>query len=242
MVLAVSLDQTRRVHMSGCPRSLQAMPLFAELTAQELEGLCEILEERTFEKNQVIDREDEPWEGLYVIRSGRAKLSKGSMGRDLTVTILEPGEPLNITPLFEGGSNVFTTQALGAVSTYYLSEPDARAFVSDHPPVQKALLHALNRRIRLLVTLASELSFTRVSARLASWLLKESEDRGIRTGRGIEIKRDLRLRELASLLGTVRRVLSRSLAELQQDGAIEVASDHIIIVDQERLRARVQGC
>lgn len=227
--------------MGDCLRSLQAIPLFAELTAQELEGLCELLEERTFDKNQVINREDGPWEGLYVIRSGKVKLSKRSMGRELTVTILEFGEPLTFVPLFEGGTNVFTTQALGRVTTYYLSETDARSFVLDHPPVQKVLLRTLNRRIRHLASLATELSFTGVSARLASWMLEQSRDRGIRTGRGIGIKRDVSLKELGSLMGTVGRVLSRSLAELRQEGVIEVTSDQIVILDQERLKAIAQG-
>lgn len=221
--------------------SLQAIPLFAELGAPELERLDRLIEERTFERNQVINQEDRSWEGLYVVKSGKVKLSKKSMGRELTVAILESGEPLNISPLFEGGPNVFTAQALGRVSTYYLAEREVRAFVSDHPPVQKALLRALNRRIRQLASLATELSFTGVSARLASWLLEQSRAKGIRTGRGIGIKRDLSLREMGSLLGTVGRVLSRSLAELRRDGIVAVTPDEIIILDQERLKAAALG-
>lgn len=226
-------------------RSLQAVPLFAELTTPELERLSQLIEEKTFEKNQVINREGAPWEGLYIVKSGKVKLSnkagEGSAGRELTIAILESGAPLNFSPLFEGGSNVFTTQALGRVTAYYLAENDARQFVSDHPSVQKALLSALNMRLRQLVSLASEVSFTRVNARLASWILEQSRTKGIRTGRGIGINRDLSLREMGSLMGTVGRVLSRSLAEMRHDGVIEVIPDQIVILDQERLRAIAQG-
>lgn len=235
----------RKVLMGDSIRSLKAIPLFAELTVPELERLSRLIEERTFEKNQVINQEDGPWEGLYIVKSGKVKVSKKAskkaIGRELIVTILEAGEPLNIAPLFEGGENVFTTQALGRVSVYYLSETNARAFVSDHPTVQKALLRALNMRVRQLASLASEVSFTGVNARLASWMLEQSRAKGIRTGRGIGIKRDLSLRELGSLMGTVGRVLSRSLAELRQDGVIEVTPDQIVILDQERLKAIAQG-
>lgn len=231
--------------MSELLRSLRAIPLFAELTVPELESLSRLVEERTFEKNHIINHEDKPWEGCYIIKSGRVKLSKKagkqSMGRELIIGILEPGEPLNIAPLFEGGANVFTTQALGRVTTYYLSETDARSFVSDHPPVQKALLRALNMRVRRLASLACEMSFTGVDARLASWILEQSRARGFRTGRGIGVKRELSLRELGALMGTVGRVLSRSLAELRRDGIIEVAPDQIIVLDEEKLRAVAQG-
>lgn len=223
--------------MGESTRLLRAIPLFAELAAPELKRLGGLLEERAFETNQVISREDGLWEGLYIVRSGKVKLSKRSMERELTMAIMEPGEPLNISALFEGGPNLFTAQAMGPVSVYYLSERHARAFVFDHAPVQKAMLRILNRRVCQLASLAGELSFKEVSARLASWLLAESRERGIPRERGIEIRRDLSLKELAALMGTVRRVLSRSLAELRQGGAIEVASDRIVVLDRERLRA-----
>lgn len=218
-------------------RSLQAVPLFAELTAAELRQLRNRLEERSFAANGIISREGEAWDGLYVVKSGRVKLSKGSMGRELTMAIMESGEPLNIAPLFEGGANVFTAQALGRASLYHLAPPDAQALVSKHPRVQKALLRILNRRLRHLAALASELAFTGVSARLASWMLAQSRAAGVRTPRGVGIKRELSLKELGSLMGTVGRVLSRSLAELRRSGAIDVTPDQIVIVDREKLRA-----
>ncbi len=226
--------------MGDSIRSLQTIPLFAELAPPELERLCRLLEERMFEKNQVISQEGEPWDGLYIVKSGKVKLSKRSMGRELTIAILESGEPLNIAPLFEGGPSVFTAQAMGRVIVYYLSEANAHTFVSDHPPVQRALLHVLNRRLYQLVSLVSELAFKDVSARLASWILEQSRERGIRTSKGNGIKRDLTIGELASLMGTVPRVLSRSLSKLTKDRAIEVTSQMITIIDQGKLKAIAQ--
>lgn len=222
--------------MGDSIRSLQSIGLFDELASPELERLHRLVEERVFGRNQVICREGDPWEGLSIVQSGRVKLSKSSMGRELTLAIVESGEPLNISPLFEGGPNVFTAQALGKVRVYYLAASDAQAFVSEHPRLQKALLGALNRRVRDLASLASELAFTDVSTRLAGWLLEQARKEGIRTRRGIGVKRDLSLRELGSLMGTVGRVLSRSLAELRQEGVIDVTPDHFVILDQQRLR------
>lgn len=224
--------------MSEPAHALAAIPLFAGLAAPELERLAGLVEQRTFERDQEINREGGPWEGLYIVRSGRVKLSKRATGRELTIAIMEPGQPLNIAALFEGGPNVFQTEAMGRVSCYYLPAEAARAFVSDHPAVQSALLRALNLRIRRLASLASEVSFTGVSGRLAAWVLEEARRKGVRTERGLAVRRDLSMRELASLLGTVRRVLSRAVAELRRDGAIEVTPEWIVIRDPKRLRAR----
>lgn len=224
--------------MSEPSRALAAMPLFAGLPAPELERLGRVIEQRTFERDQEINREGGAWEGLFIVKSGKVKLSKRAMGRELTIAIMEPGEPLNIAPLFEGGPNVFQTEAMGRVTCYYLPAEAARAFVSTHPTVQSALLRALNLRIRRLAALASEVSFTGVSGRLAAWVLEEARRKGVRTERGLAVPRDLSMRDLASLLGTVRRVLSRSAAELRREGAIEVTPEWIVIRDPERLRAR----
>lgn len=226
--------------MSDPVCSVEAIPLFVELSAPERERLGRVLAERTFQRDRQIEQEGGSWDGLHIVKSGRVKLGKRSMGRELTMAIVEAGEPLNIAPLFGGGANVFGAHALTRVSTYYLPAAVARAFVSGHAAVQKALLRTLNMRIRKLASLASEMSFTAVDARLAAWLLAEARDRGIRTERGIAVKRELSTRDLASLMGTVRRVISREIAELRCQGIVEVTRDRIVILDRERLRARVR--
>lgn len=231
--------------MTDAVRSLPVIPLFAGFSATDLQQLQRCIQKRTFEHNQIINQENRPWEGLYIVRSGSVKLSKKASGsaldRELILAILGPGMPLNIAPLFEGGVNAFTTRALGRVEASYLTEIDARRFVSDHPSMQKLLLRTLNMRIRQLVSLAMALSFTGVTARLAAWMLEQSSGRGTRTDRGVQIERDLSVRDLGYLMGTVGRVLSRSLAELRRERVIDVTPDHIVILDQKRLRAKAYG-
>lgn len=222
-------------------RSLQTLPLFAQLTVPELEQLLGILEERTFDKHQVITREGTPWDALYVVKSGKVKLTRSvsarPIGRELTIAVLEAGDPLNMTPLFEGDRNVFTTETLTRATLYYFAGPDARAFVSSHPSVQKTLLRALNLELRRLVSLASRLAFTGVTARLALWIFEQTQAKGIRTDKGMAIRRNLTLNDLASLVGTVRRVISKSLTDLQHDGVIAVVPTQIVVLNEKKLEA-----
>ncbi len=202
----------RHVAMRDIGRSLQALPLFAQLTAPELDDLGDLLEERTFDKHEVITREGALWDALYVVTSGKVKLTKDvsarSAARQLTIAVLGPGDPLNMAPLFEGDRNVFTAEALTRATLYCLEGPRARAFVCGHPPLQKALLRALNQELRRLVSLASRLAFTGVTSRLAFWMCEQTQAHGIRTGAGTAIRRDLTLNDMASLVGTARRVVS----------------------------------
>ncbi len=233
-------------------RSLQALPLFAQLTVRELEELHGILEERTFDKHQVITREGTPWDALYVVKSGKVKLTRRvsarSAGRELIIAVLESGDPVNMTPLFEGDRDIFTTEALTRATLYHLAGSQARAFVSKHPSMQKMLLRALNLELRRLVSLASRLAFTGVTARLALWIFEQTQVNGICMDKGIAIRRDLTLNELAALVGTVRRVISKSLTDLQHDGVIEVAPTQFVVLNEDKLaaiagaRQRIQRC
>ena len=51
------------------------------------------------------------------------------------------------------------------------------------------------------------------------------------------IRRDLTLNELASLVGTTRRVISKSLTDLQHDRVIEVRPTQIAVLNEKKLAA-----
>jgi len=235
----------RGVAMRDAVRSLQALPLFAQLTVPELDELGDLLEERSFDRHEVITREGALWDALYVVTSGKVKLTKDvsarSAARQLTIAVLGPGDPLNMAPLFEGDRNVFTAEALTRATLYCLEGSRARAFVCGHPPLQKALLRALNQELRRLVSLASRLAFTGVTSRLAFWMCEQTQAHGVRTGEGTAIRRDLTLNDMASLVGTARRVISRSLTDLQQDGVIEMRPTEIVILNEKKLEAIAGG-
>ncbi|MCC7416974.1 MAG: Crp/Fnr family transcriptional regulator [Acidobacteria bacterium] len=225
-------------------RSLRALPLFADLAASELEELSGLVEERTFDAHQAITREGRLWEGLYVVKSGKVKMTRRigvqQAGRELTIAVLGPGDPVNMTALFEGDRNVFTTEALTPAALWVLPGARARAFVSRHPAMQRALLRALNWELRRLVSLASRLAFSGVTARLAFSVFEQTRLTGVRTDRGVAIRRDLTLNDLASLVGTTRRVISKSLSELRHDGVIAVEPSRLVVLDEDRL-AEIAG-
>ena len=73
-------------------------------------------------------------------------------------------------------------------------------------------------RLRRLVGIIEELSFTTVRHRLASFLLRLSQKEGKRSGTGVEITLPISNQELASQIGTVRELVSRNLSRLQAEG------------------------
>jgi len=95
-------------------------------------------------------------------------------------------------------------------------------------------------RLRRLVGIIEELSFTTVRHRLAALLLRLARDTGKASGR-TEFKIDASNQELASQIGTVRELVSRNLSRFQAEGLIAMDGKNITIPDLARLEAEVHA-
>jgi len=99
------------------------------------------------------------------------------------------------------------------------------------------MLQVVGARLRRLVGIIEELSFTTVRHRLISWLLRQAGAEGRPSERGTVFLLNASHQELASEIGTVRELVSRNLARLQAQSLIEMNGKQITILDKEGLEA-----
>ena len=85
-------------------------------------------------------------------------------------------------------------------------------------------------RQRHLIRLATELVFKNVTGRLALFILEREEL--VRAGTA---ETRITQQEMASMIGTVREIVSRSLRDLEAMGAVALRHNQIIIADKEKL-------
>jgi CRP-like cAMP-binding protein len=82
------------MHTTGTVRkdildSLRSIPLFGRVSESDLEELATHLIERRFPKNATVVEEGLPGDYMYVIRKGRAKVTKASEdGRETIMNFL----------------------------------------------------------------------------------------------------------------------------------------------------------
>jgi CRP/FNR family transcriptional regulator, cyclic AMP receptor protein len=101
--------------------------------------------------------------------------------------------------------------------------------------VSLKVLQVVGSRLRRLVGIIEELSFTTLRHRLISWLLREAEAHGRPVGKGTVFELGMTHQELAAHIGTVRELVSRNLARLQAQGLIHTQGREITILDREGL-------
>ena len=226
---------------ASCAAALKKAPLFADLSEKELSFLAERAVLHTMEVGALIFSEGEPCEGLYVVESGAVKIFKTSAGgREQVLTVEGPGGSVAELPVFDGGDYPASASALSKASVLFVSKKDFRALCLQHPEVALKVLKVVGSRLRKLVGVIEELSFTTVRHRLAALLLRLAARRGKQTPRGVEFTLQSSNQDLAAHIGTVRELVSRNLSRLQAEGIVKLDGKTVIIPDIEALRAEVR--
>jgi len=210
---------------------IKAIPYFSGLSPAELDSLKGLIFETTAERGEFILLESEPADALYFVVSGVMKVFKTSAdGREQILQIVRPGESFNDAPVFDGGPNPASAQAMGPVVLYGINNSDMGAILRTHPQVALNVIHVLSQKLRHLVSLVEDLSFKHVTARLAKILLEYAGD-GVGSA-----KPRLTQQEMAAMAGTAREMIGRSLKELEVEKIIRLDHHRIVVTDKEALK------
>jgi CRP-like cAMP-binding protein len=227
--------------MSTALETLRKVSIFADLSETELKFLAERAVTRNYEPGELVFQEGDPCAGLFVIESGHLRIFKSSpSGREQVLTIEGPGNSVAELPVFDGGNYPASTAAVDAARVYFIRKQDFHSLCFVHPQVPLKVLKVVGGRLRRLVGIIEELSFTTVRARLVSLLVRLAKE-GKKTSKGIEVELPSSNQELASQIGTVRELVSRNLSRLQAVGLIHMEGKTVTIPDLRRLQAELEG-
>ena len=223
-------------------QTLAKVPLFSGLTESELNFLAQRAVPRHYSAGESVFCEGEPCSGLYVVESGHVRIFKSSAnGREQVLSIDGPGSSIAELPVFDGGSYPASVTAIDAATLLFVSKQDFQALCLAHPHVALKVLRVVGARLRRLVGIIEELSFTTVRHRLALFLLRLAQKEGKRSGAGVEITLPVSNQELASQIGTVRELVSRNLSRLQAEGMLNMGGRTVTISNLKALEAEIDS-
>lgn len=215
---------------------LAKAPIFSGLTESELGFLTQRTVPRHYSPGEIIFSEGEPCVGLYVVESGYVRIFKSSSsGREQVLSIDGPGSSIAEIPVFDGGNYPASGAAVDNATLLFVSKQDFQALCLAHPQVPLKVLRVVGARLRRLVGIIEELSFTTVRHRLASYLLRLAQKSGKRTAEGVEITLPSTNQDLAAHIGTVRELVSRNLSRLQAEGMLKIEGRKVTICNLKAL-------
>lgn len=221
---------------------LERTELLKSLSPPELQTLASRTVRKLFSAGELLFSEGEPCNGLNVIARGKVRIFKTSMsGREQVLALNSPGETVAELPVFDGGPYPASAVALEDTEIAFISRRDFQAFCLEHPEVALKVLSVVGSRLRRLVGIIEELSFTTIRQRLIATLVKLAQSDGKPTPRGVEFQLPATHQEMANQLGTVRELISRNLMRLQAEGLLEVDARQIVVKDLKGLNAELEA-
>lgn len=216
--------------------------LLSSLSPDELQTLVKCTARKRLRAGELLFTEGEPCHGLHIIARGRVRIFKTSAaGREQVLAISGPGESVAELPVFDGGAYPASAVALDDTQIAFIAQRDFQSYCMDHPKVALKMLAVVGARLRRLVSIIEELSFTTVRQRLIAALVRLAKSEGVPTPGGIELQLPATHQELANQLGTVREIISRNLMRLQAEGLIDVNGRQIVVKDMRGLNALLES-
>lgn len=211
---------------------LRKTPLFANLTEAERRALASRVIRKSLKQGEQLFAEGDPCAGLFLVASGKIRIFKlSASGREQVLAMESAGSSLAELPVFDGGNYPAAASAWEDSEILFISRKDFQNFCREHPDVALKVIAVVGSRLRRLVGIIEELSFTTVRQRLISLILQLAEAEGTRSKEGIQLELQKSHQELAAEVGTVRELISRNLSRLQAEGFLEVEGRKLVLKD-----------
>ncbi|HZP17245.1 MAG TPA: Crp/Fnr family transcriptional regulator [Terriglobales bacterium] len=221
---------------------LAKVQIFSGLSDSEMDFLARRVMARNYSAGQIVFHEGDPCSGLYVVAAGQIRIYKTSPnGREQVLSIDGPGSSVAELPVFDGGNYPASVAAMEDATLLFVSKKDFQELCLTHPQVALKVLRVVGARLRRLVGIIEELSFTTVRHRLGAFLLRLARKEGMAAGNGVAVVLPASNQELAAQLGTVRELVSRNLSRLQSEGLIEIDGRNVIIHDLKAMEAEIDS-
>jgi CRP/FNR family transcriptional regulator len=216
---------------------LRKAPLFASLTEQEMQALAARVNKKHFQRGELLFSEGDSCAGLFLVASGQIRIFKLSpAGREQVLAVEGPGSSFAELPVFDGGNYPASASALEDADVLFISRKDFQNFCREHPEVALKVIAVVGSRLRRLVGIIEDLSFTTVRHRLIALILRLLQAGGTASTEGVRVELTKTHQDLAAELGTVRELVSRNLSRLQAEGFLEVDGRRIIVKDLSGLK------
>jgi CRP/FNR family cyclic AMP-dependent transcriptional regulator len=220
---------------------LRQAPLFSALDDEAATALRASMSETKIRRGEVLFREGDSGDRLFVVTDGKIKLGRSSTdGRENLLAILGPGQMFGELSLFDPGPRSATVTAVTDVSMLVLSHDEMVRWLSGRPEVARGLLSQLAGRLRKANDVVADLVFSDVPGRVAKALLDLSARFGRTADDGVHVHHDLTQEELAQLVGASRETVNKALADFAQRGWLRLEPRSVVLLDVERLRRRAR--
>lgn len=211
-------------------------PLLRSLTAGQIDQVLSCSELKRLKKGEVLFRQDEPVESIFLVASGQVKLQQViADGAQSLIRFVGPGEICAIVSALDVQTYPLTAIAERDASVIYWDGRTFNRLLLGVPELTKNALSILSTRVREMQQRFGELAAERTERRLARALLRLVSQLGKKTSEGTILDLSLSRRDLAEMIGTTLYSVSRILSDWQKRHWVKIGRQKVAISDVNAL-------
>lgn len=216
---------------------LKYVPLFSELDEETLSKIENLGQKRKFDRDSIILIENESGTALFVIISGKVKVSRVSEdGKEVILSILSESDFFGEMAILDGFTRSANVTALEESELFIIQRNDFMDLLYQHPEVSIALIQELTNRLRTADMKIKSLSLKDAEGKVATVILMLADDIGMIRQGVVEIEKLPYQQDLANMAGTSRETISRTLHSFAKKGLIELEGSKLRILNYEKFK------
>ena len=213
---------------------LVEVTLFAALTDSELDRVLDESSSLDLVRGDVLFKEDEEADALFVVESGRVAIGNRSIdGRESMVALMESGDLFGEMSLFDGTGRSADARALEPSQVLSVPFEPLRTVLDERPSLLWEVVKMLSGRLRHMDAALADAFFLDVTGRTAKRLLELAGDTD-----AFEIP--ITQEELAGLIGASRERVNKAISAFMRLGWIEQHDRSYVILKRRELEIRAR--
>jgi len=224
----------------SCPHREER--LFCNLPENSVRALAAITSSASYPKGATLFVEGQPARGVFILCSGRVKLSTSSAdGKTLILRISEPGEVLGLPATVTGTSYELTADVIEPAQANFIGRNEFLGFLRENGEaalrVAQQLGETYHSAIAEMRTIGLSHSAGEKLARfLLEWAAHYPDEKG-----QVRIKMTLTHEEIAQMIGSSRETVTRLLADFRKKQLLQVLGSTLIIRNKAALESIINS-
>ncbi|OYD06681.1 Crp/Fnr family transcriptional regulator [Paludifilum halophilum] len=228
--------------MNQVEKALQRVPLFSELTEQEIAHLSSITIQRRFRKHSFVFLEGQERKAVYFIQSGVIKVFKvDEEGHAQVISFLHKGDMFPHVGFFDQAPYPGTAEVIKNTELLAIQIEDFDRLLEDHPKIAKKVMKIMGRQLVRLQKRLQEIISGNVQQRVVYSLLRLSEEFGVEKKSGTSISLPMTNAEFGSMIGASRESINRTLNQLRKANLLEFNRDEVLVYDMKALQTFIRS-
>ena len=217
--------------------------LFCDLSSEALEAFQAIKSTTVYPRGAVLFVEGQSPRGVYVLCSGRAKLTTSSReGKTLIMRVADPGEVLGLSATVSGKPYDASAEVMDAAQVNFVPRDHFLRFLGRHGDACLRVAQHLSNNYHLACEQIRSLGLSHsVGERFARLLLEWCDKTGKRSDEGIRVRMLLTHEQIAQLLGTSRETITRLMADFKRHQFIKQRGSSLLVRDKSGLQSLISG-